>query len=46
MQKISDAVAITLKEMRAYVKPGMTAKQLDDFGGAILNDLGAKSAHV
>lgn len=44
MQKISDAVAITLKEMRNYVKPGMTTKQLDEFGGAILNDLGAKSA--
>lgn len=44
MQKISDAVAITLKEMRNYVKPGMSAKELDDFGGSILNDLGAKSA--
>ncbi|KQC00330.1 type I methionyl aminopeptidase [Pedobacter sp. Hv1] len=44
MQKISDAVASTLKEMRNYVKPGMTSKQLDDFGGQLLNDLGAKSA--
>lgn len=44
MQKISDAVASTLKEMRAYIKPGMSAKTLDDFGGQLLNDLGAKSA--
>ncbi len=44
MQQISDAVATTLKEMRAYIKPGMSAKTLDDFGGQLLNDLGAKSA--
>ncbi|HEK20448.1 type I methionyl aminopeptidase [Mucilaginibacter sp.] len=44
MQKISDAVAITLKEMREYARPGITNKQLDDFGAAILNKLGANSA--
>jgi methionyl aminopeptidase len=44
MQKASDAVAITLKEMREYARPGITAKQLDDFGGAILEKLGANSA--
>ncbi|OJW13236.1 type I methionyl aminopeptidase [Mucilaginibacter sp. 44-25] len=44
MQKISDAVAITLKEMREYARPGITTKQLDDFGAAILNKLGANSA--
>ncbi len=44
IKKISEAVAITLKEMRNYSKPGMTARELDDFGGQILNDLGAKSA--
>lgn len=44
MQKISEAVALTLKEMRNYVQPGMTTKQLDNYGGQILNDLGAKSA--
>ncbi|CAL1518410.1 type I methionyl aminopeptidase [Chitinophaga sp. MM2321] len=44
MRKISDAVAITLKEMRNYAKPGMTAKGVDDFGGKILASLGAKSA--
>lgn len=44
MKKISEAVAITLKEMRNYSKPGMTAKQVDDFGAEILNSMGAKSA--
>lgn len=44
MQKVSEAVALTLKEMRNYAHPGMTTKQLDNFGGQILNDLGAKSA--
>lgn len=44
MQQISNAVAETLKQMRVHATPGMTAKELDDFGGAILNSLGAKSA--
>ena len=44
MQKVSEAVAYTLKEMRNYAKPGMTTKELDDFGAKILSDFGAKSA--
>jgi methionyl aminopeptidase len=44
MQKASEAVAYTLREMRNHAQPGMSTKQLDDYGGAILNDLGAKSA--
>ena len=44
MQKISEAVAITLREMRNYAKPGMSTKELDDFGGEILKSFGAKSA--
>jgi methionyl aminopeptidase len=44
MQKVSEAVAFTLKQMRNYACPGMTTKQLDNYGGQILNDLGAKSA--
>jgi methionyl aminopeptidase len=44
MQKASEAVAIALKEMRNFAQPGMTTKELDSFGGQILNDLGAKSA--
>lgn len=44
MKKASEAVAFTLKEMRKFAKPGMSTKELDDYGGKILNDLGAKSA--
>lgn len=44
MKKASEAVAHTLREMRNFARPGITTKQLDDFGGQILNDLGAKSA--
>ncbi|MDV3559503.1 type I methionyl aminopeptidase [Elizabethkingia anophelis] len=44
MKKASEAVAYTLKEMRNYAKPGMTTKQLDNFGAKILLDFGAKSA--
>jgi len=44
MKKVSEAVAFTLKEMRKFAKPGISTKELDDYGGQILNDLGAKSA--
>lgn len=44
MKKVSDVVAYTLKEMKNYVRPGMTTKALDEFGAGILNDFGAKSA--
>ncbi|WP_343616365.1 type I methionyl aminopeptidase [Flavobacterium sp.] len=44
MQQASEAAAYTLREMVKYAKPGMTTKELDNYGGQILNDLGAKSA--
>jgi len=44
MKKASEAVACTLKEMRNFARPGMTTMELDNFGGKILKDLGAKSA--
>src|SRR4249920_802266 len=44
MKKASEAVACTLKEMKDYAQPGMTTKQLDDYGAKILADFGAKSA--
>jgi methionyl aminopeptidase len=44
MKKASEAVAHTLKQMRNYAQPGMTTKQLDNYGGQILRDFGAKSA--
>lgn len=44
MKKVSDAVACTLKAMKDFVQPGMTAKELDDFGASVLTDFGASSA--
>ena len=44
MQKISNAVAVTLKAMCEHAKPGISTKELDDFGGKLLEDIGAKSA--
>lgn len=44
MKKASVAVACTLKEMRNHAQPGMTTKQLDDYGAKILLDFGARSA--
>lgn len=44
IQKISEAVAVTLKKMRDYAKPGMTTKELDDYGRELLEGFGANSA--
>jgi methionyl aminopeptidase len=44
MQKASEAVALTLKEMIAYARPGMSTKELDDYGAKLLNEFGARSA--
>jgi len=44
MQKASEAVACTLKKMKDYARPGMSTKQLDEYGAQILAEYGAKSA--
>ncbi|MCL4119781.1 UNVERIFIED_CONTAM: hypothetical protein GTU68_028552 [Idotea baltica] len=44
MQKISEAVGTTLKQMRQFAKAGMNTKELDEYGGQILRSYGAKSA--
>lgn len=44
IKRVSDVVALALKQMKDYAKPGMTTKQLDDFGAGILKDSGANSA--
>ncbi|HVU53653.1 MAG TPA: type I methionyl aminopeptidase [Puia sp.] len=44
MQKASEAVAHALKAMRNYARPGMTTKQLDNYGAKLLSDFGARSA--
>ncbi|WP_423148981.1 type I methionyl aminopeptidase [Rubrolithibacter danxiaensis] len=44
MKAASEAVACTLKEMSDYARPGISTKQLDNYGAKILADFGAKSA--
>lgn len=44
MQRVSDAVANTLRQMREFAQPGMSTKELDEFGGKILAGYGADSA--
>lgn len=44
MKQVSNAVAETLKQMRKYAVPGMSTQELDEFGGDILNKMGARSA--
>src|SRR5690606_26693673 len=44
MKKASEAVAITLKEMRDFARPGISTKELDNYGGQILSNMGARSA--
>jgi len=44
MKKVSDVVAYTLKEMKYFAKPGISTKQLDEYGAKILQGFGANSA--
>jgi methionyl aminopeptidase len=44
MQKASEAVAYTLREMTKFAQPGISTKELDEYGAKILSDFGAKSA--
>jgi methionine aminopeptidase, type I len=44
MRKASEAVAYTLREMIKFARPGITTKELDEFGAMILAGFGAKSA--
>lgn len=44
LQRISEAVGLTLKQMREYARPGMTTKEVDEYGGRILAALGGRSA--
>lgn len=44
IKNISEVVAVTLREMQKFARPGMSTKELDEYGGQILADYGAKSA--
>ncbi|QHT66654.1 type I methionyl aminopeptidase [Rhodocytophaga rosea] len=44
IQRVSEAVSVTLRKMREYTRPGMSTKEIDEYGGAILKEFGARSA--
>ena len=44
MQKVNQAVAQALKKMCDYAQPGMSTKELDDYGYSLLRLFGARSA--
>lgn len=44
IKRASDAVGETLKQMRNFARPGMSTKELDDYGKALLQKHGARSA--
>lgn len=44
MQKASEAVAATLRAMVQYAQPGMSTKELDEYGAQVLAGFGARSA--
>ncbi len=44
MKRVSEAVAVTLKKMREYARPGISTKSLDEMGASILEEYGARSA--
>ena len=46
MQRVSTVVASVLKAMREYARPGMTTRQLDDYGRTLFEANGAESAPV
>jgi methionyl aminopeptidase len=44
MKRVSEAVALTLRDMCAYTQMGMTTKDIDEHGRQLLESLGARSA--
>lgn len=44
MQAISEVVGKVLQQMRQFAAPGMSTKELDEYGGALLQQMGAQSA--
>lgn len=44
MRTVSEAVALTLRKMHQYVEPGMSTRELDEYGGRLLSQYGARSA--
>ena len=46
MQRVGEVVATVLKAMREHARPGMTTKQLDEYGRQLFEASGAESAPV
>ena len=44
MQRISEIVGITLRKMREHARPGISTRELDEYGAGILQHYGARSA--
>lgn len=44
MQRISEVVGTTLRKMIEHAQPGMTTRELDEYGGRLLKTAGANSA--
>ena len=44
IKKVSEAVGYTLQKMRDFAQIGMSTKELDEYGGQIMQAMGAKSA--
>lgn len=44
LQRAGEAVAYTLKEMKNIAQPGISTKELDEYGAKLLYEFGAKSA--
>lgn len=44
MRRIGEVVAATIEEMERHLEPGVTTRELDDIGRAVLEDHGARSA--
>jgi len=44
MKAASHVVAVVLSKMKEYAEIGMTTKELDEYGGKLLSEMGAKSA--
>ena len=46
MKQASEAAAKTLRLMKAYCAPGMTTRDVDQYGGEIIKSCGARSAPI
>jgi methionyl aminopeptidase len=44
IQRVSRAVALTLKQMRAFARPGMSTRTLDDYGAFLMQTYGVRPA--